>query len=119
MTQHPSFAAAVAQQIDLRDAVRQYRANETALRRLAQSTPTRNVGATERAFAHRIDLRETIELSLVLADQLDLVGDLTEERKLVERISVSRRHNIARPELQHRLTIARARIVLLLDAAGA
>jgi hypothetical protein len=106
------YTAAAAQMIDVREAVREYRSQQTALRRLAKSRPVRNVGATERAIARRTDRLRTIELSLLLADQRLLIGELTEEAKLVTRIN-DRTPTVGRRDLKDRLAATRRTIKLL------
>jgi hypothetical protein len=111
---HADYTAATKQLLDTRRAVTKYRANEVALRRLAQSRPTRNAGATEKAIARREHDRQVIELSLLIAGHKDLVGWLTDERKLNDRLGKARRANIVRPELTDRLLYTRATITVLL-----
>lgn len=101
---------------DLAKLVREYRANEVALRRLERSQPVRNVGATERAIERRTHDRGVIEQ--LLADQpigtpqRIIVGDLLAERQLNERLAAS---TPPRPELHARLRTTRQRIVRLIN----
>lgn len=104
-------------QIDLAEAVWQYRSNETQLRRLkasaaAQST-SRNHGANEVAHVRRIHAREAVQLSLVLAGHTELAGELIEEAGLLQRLSWARELGQERPELRARLTAVRRTIKAL------
>lgn len=114
---HADYHKAVAQPVKLVEAVQRYRANETALRRLALSRPTRNAGATERAIAWRQADRTQIEGQLVLGSCVALVGWLTEERKLLERLAKARRAHIERPELKARLTSCRQTIRRIVETS--
>lgn len=113
---HADFHRAVAQPVKLVEAIARYRANETALRRLAQSRPTRNIRTTAQAIAWREADRTQIEGQLVLGSYTALVGWLTEERKLLERLGKARRAHIARPELATRLTTVRQAIRRIVQA---
>lgn len=110
MSRYPEFANASAKPINVSAAVSKYVANEAALRRLALSRPVRNVEVTAAAIARRERDRTVIEGSLMFAGHLELVGWLTEQRKLHERLAEAKRHNIARPELQQRLVVVRRAI---------
>jgi hypothetical protein len=98
---------------DLREVVRQYRANEASLRRLTYSRPVRNYNATARAEANRTHDREVAELSLAAfgSDRAKFViGGLIDERKLLVRLDTARRLGQERPELHDRLRAVRAHI---------
>jgi hypothetical protein len=89
--------------------VREYRANESAIRQLRRNLAgARNV-STEKALQRRLDDRYLAEASvLVFGTEMGkyLVGALVEERNLLDRLAVDPN----RPELKSSLHHARDRI---------
>jgi hypothetical protein len=96
----------------LREIVSQFRTNETQLRRLAESRPTRNSGATRRAMIRRTDDRDDMLCAILDShdDGKHLVGALNDERVLLERLAAAKRAGQVRPELKVRLSFIRGRI---------
>jgi hypothetical protein len=95
----------------LSEIVSRFRTNETQLRRLKQSCPTRNAGATNRAMDRRYsDRTDMFSELLEEPDGKHLVGALNDERVLLERLADAKRHGMVRPELKVRLSFTRGRI---------
>lgn len=86
------------------DMVRMYRENAAALRRLGNSRPTRNAGATCRAIGGRTAVLREIEAGLIASGHRALVGALVGEAGLRSR------ETSGRPELQARLRVAARQI---------
>jgi hypothetical protein len=92
------------------DLVRQYRSNAVALRRLYQSIPNRNVGATTRAIRQRTEdkyLAEVSAHSFGTRDQQILLAALVTEHDLLMRLAVAEHYLVDRPDLRARLLNAR------------
>lgn len=107
---HPTFNKAVTNPVDLVATVRAYRSAQAALRRLAQSKPTRNAGATERAIKRHQRVVHQAELALTFTDNRALLGALNDEAKLLVRLATAKNLGQDRPELKVRLKNDRAAI---------